>query len=56
MKEICPKCGLWYSTSLMRDKSKVFICEDCCRKDLARMTKKKYTPVYGRLGFATVIA
>lgn len=56
MKEMCPKCREWYSTSTQRDKSKVFVCADCAGLQLQRMTKKKYTPIYDRRGFACVYA
>lgn len=56
MKEMCPKCHLWYSTSAQRDRTKVFICADCCGRELQRMTKRKYIPVYDRRNMACVRA
>lgn len=50
----CPKCGEKYNVSALRDKSKVFICEDCVRRDAAKMHRRKCKPVYDRRGYATV--
>lgn len=50
----CPKCSEKYNVSALRDKSKVFICEDCVRRDAAKMSRRKYKPVYDRRGYATV--
>ena len=52
---ICPICARKYSVSAMRDKTKVFICEDCVRRDRAKMTHKKSKTIYDRRGYATVI-
>ena len=30
--EVCYMCGTRYNVSLLRDKSKVFICQDCVNK------------------------
>ena len=56
MKEYlyCPKCSRLYNVSVLRDKSKVFVCEDCVRWDTHKMLGVKYIPVYNRAGFARV--
>lgn len=50
----CPKCSEKYNVSALRDKSKVFVCEDCVRRDAAKMSRRKMKPIYDRRGFATV--
>ena len=50
----CPKCSEKYNVSALRDKSKVCICEDCVRRDAAKMNRRKYKAIYDRRGFATV--
>lgn len=52
----CPKCSQPYNVSALRDKSKVFICEDCVRRDAAKISRRKKKPIYDRRGFATVIS
>lgn len=56
MKEMCAQCFCWYSTSVYRDRSKIFICSDCAAQSRSRLTGKRYRPVYGRDGMAIVIA
>lgn len=51
----CPVCREKYNVSALRDKSKVFICEDCVRRDAAKIGRRKYKAIYDRRGFATVI-
>lgn len=46
----CPKCSEKYNVSALRD----FICEDCVRRDAAKMNRRKYKPIYDRRGYATV--
>lgn len=50
----CPKCSEKYNVSALRDKSKVFVCEDCVRRDAAKMGRTRRKPIYDRRGFATV--
>lgn len=50
----CPKCSRRYNVSVLRDKTKVFICADCVGRDKAKMLNVKYTPVYDWRGCATV--
>ena len=52
--ELCPVCGLRYSVSQLRDKSKVFICQDCAAKRAGMLYGRKQKPIYNRNGFATV--
>lgn len=56
MKEYayCPKCGLEYNVSRLRDRSKVFVCADCAGRDRAKMLGRKWHPIYDSRGFATV--
>lgn len=51
----CPQCGEKYNVSVLRDKNKVFICEDCVRRDATKMGRKKYKPIYDRKGMARVV-
>ena len=52
--EYCPKCSTKYNVSALRDKSKVFICEDCVRRDAAEISRRKPKSIYDRRGLATV--
>lgn len=58
MKEYlyCPKCRQKYNVSALRDKSKVFICEDCVRRDAVKMSGKRERRIYDRHGYATVVS
>ena len=51
----CVRCERMYSTSNLRDKSRVFICQDCAEYDLARMQKRRPRYVYGEGRMAKVI-
>lgn len=46
--EYCPKCSTKYNVSALRDKSKVFICEDCVRRDAAKISRRKPKSIYDR--------
>lgn len=52
--ETCPVCSTKYNVSLLRDKSRVFICEDCTRRDSAKIKRRPVRLIYDRRGFATV--
>lgn len=52
--ENCARCGIKFNVSALRDKSRVFICEDCVRRQNAKKSGKKPQPVYDRRGFASV--
>lgn len=52
--EYCHKCSMKYNVSALRDKSKVFIYEDCVRRDAAKFRRRKAKPIYNRAGLATV--
>lgn len=54
--EVCYMCATRYSVSLLRDKSKVFICQDCVSKRAALLYGKKQKQVYDRRGYATVLS
>ena len=55
MYETCPKCGVRYNVSALRDRSKVFICQDCENRERAKMNGKKARTIYDKLGVAKFI-
>lgn len=50
----CISCDMSYNVSSKRDKSKVFVCQDCEEKAKARMKGRRPRLVY-RNGMAHVI-
>ena len=51
----CHRCNRKYNVSALRDKTRVFVCEDCTRREAAKIGRKKYKPIYDRKGMARVV-
>ena len=53
--ETCPKCGVIYNVSRLRDTSKVFVCQDCESRERAKIRGNKPRLIYDKLGYASVV-